>query len=378
MIDFTETNQYVALVIKKNSKYPKMIPLFDEKDLQSIISEFSGNNYSYINSLYGKNREVNTKLYNIIWKPLEKELSGIKKVFISPDGLLHKVSFAAIARKQNVYLCDAYDIQIKTSTSKLINTENTDRSLQLASIYGGIDYNTDSTSSEIWSYLEGSKRETDNIAKFLKEKNIEVKHFDSRNATEEQFKLWAGKSDLLHLSTHGFFYPNPEYGDEEVYLDIEQGDVVFRGGARGVGVQRFVNNNNPLMRSGLVLAGANNVWQNDTIEIGEDGVLTAQEVAHIDMRNTELVVMSACETGLGDIKGSEGVYGLQRAFKMAGVKYLVMSLWQVPDKETAEFMTLFYQLMIAEKDIQKAFSMAQKEMRKNYDPYFWGAFLLIE
>ena len=137
------------------------------------------------------------------------------------------------------------------------------------------------------------------------------------------------------------------------------------------------------MRSGLVFAGANDVWsrQKDTYDNSsyfEDGVLTAQEVATIDMRKTELVVLSACETGLGDIKGSEGVYGLQRSFKMAGVEYIIMSLWQVPDKETAEFMTTFYTNLAKTNDIRDSFNLTQHAMRKKYDPYYWGAFILVE
>ena len=140
---------------------------------------------------------------------------------------------------------------------------------------------------------------------------------------------------------------------------------------------------NPLMRSGLVFAGANDVWQKPVMNTGEkmkreDGVLTAAEVSTLDLRRTELVVLSACETGLGDIKGAEGVYGLQRAFKMAGVKYIIMSLWQVPDKETAEFMTTFYQYLDKTNDIKRSFYLTQMEMWKKYDPYFWGAFVLIE
>jgi len=128
----------------------------------------------------------------------------------------------------------------------------------------------------------------------------------------------------------------------------------------------------------LVFAGANDVWNNSEIDKEDDGVLTAQEVTQIDMRKNNLVVLSACETGLGDIKDSEGVYGLQRAFKMAGVKYLIMSLWQVPDKETVEFMETFYTKLLQVKEIRKAFAETQIEMRAKYDPYFWAAFGLIE
>jgi CHAT domain-containing protein len=132
------------------------------------------------------------------------------------------------------------------------------------------------------------------------------------------------------------------------------------------------------MRSGIILAHANDVWSRDALSEGEDGILTAQEVSNLDLLKLKLVVLSACETGLGDIKGTEGVYGLQRAFKMAGVKYIIMSLWQVPDKETSEYMITFYEKLIKVKDIRKAFSETQKEMRIKYDPYYWGAFVLIE
>jgi CHAT domain-containing protein len=132
------------------------------------------------------------------------------------------------------------------------------------------------------------------------------------------------------------------------------------------------------MRSGIVLAGANDVWVRTEKGDADDGVLTAQEVTQIDLRKNDLVVLSACETGLGDIKGSEGVYGLQRSLKMAGVKYIIMSLWQIPDKETVEFMGAFYKNLLSLKDIRGAFFEAQKEMRSKYDPYYWGAFVLME
>ncbi len=117
---------------------------------------------------------------------------------------------------------------------------------------------------------------------------------------------------------------------------------------------------------------------NNCVIKDDDGVLTALEVINIDMRRNQLVVMSACETGLGDIKGSEGVYGLQRAFKMAGTKHMIMSLWKVPDKETAEFMETFYKLLLEENDLYHAFLETQRKMRALYDPFYWAAFVLIK
>lgn len=131
------------------------------------------------------------------------------------------------------------------------------------------------------------------------------------------------------------------------------------------------------MRSGLVFAGVNDYWNGITDDVDSNGVLTALEVVNIDLRKNKLVVLSACETGLGDIKDGEGVYGLQRAFKMAGTENIIMSLWQVPDKETSEFMQKFYELLFIEQNISPAFAETQNLMRKKYDHYYWAAFVLV-
>ncbi|MDZ4808081.1 MAG: CHAT domain-containing protein, partial [Bacteroidota bacterium] len=135
----------------------------------------------------------------------------------------------------------------------------------------------------------------------------------------------------------------------------------------------------PLLRSGLIFAGGNYAWSGKTpIEGIEDGIATAYEISQLNLSNTELVVLSACETALGDVKGSEGVFGLQRAFKMAGVKKMIVSLWQVPDKETAELMISFYTYWMNGKSINEAFTQAQADMRKKYSPFYWAAFVLVE
>ncbi|MFM7401633.1 MAG: CHAT domain-containing protein, partial [Bacteroidota bacterium] len=111
----------------------------------------------------------------------------------------------------------------------------------------------------------------------------------------------------------------------------------------------------------------------------EDGILTAYEISHLNLSDTRLAVLSACQTGLGDIKGSEGVFGLQRAFKMAGVDYLLVSLWQVPDQETADFMEAFYAAWTGGNTVHSAFAKAQKQMRIKYkEVYRWGAWVLVE
>jgi len=129
----------------------------------------------------------------------------------------------------------------------------------------------------------------------------------------------------------------------------------------------------------LVLAGGNHAWSGEpTIINKEDGILTSYEIAQLDLSGTDLLVLSACETALGDLQGTEGVLGLQRAFKMAGVKQMIMSLWRVPDKETAELMTLFYQNWLGGHSTREALRQAQLKMKEQYPPYYWAAFVLVE
>lgn len=378
-IDTLHPIKYAALIIKSESKYPEMISLCDEKDLEKILGAFQGNNLNYVNSIYGTKKDASLALYDKVWKPMEKSLQGITTVYYSPSGLLHKISFSALSNGKNTYLCDKYNLNRESSTGKVALPDNINYlpSDKIALI-GGVKYNSDTTKKEMWTYLPGTLTEAEEINKLLKTKKHSVNYLASTNASETNFKKDIPQAEILHIATHGFFFPDPEKMREELKsIQTKEENLTFRG-TTDYANWSFVNNKNPLMRSGIVLAGANDVWERDPMAEGEDGVLTAQEVSNMDMRKTKLVVLSACETGLGDIKGSEGVYGLQRAFKMAGVNYIVMSLWQVPDKETSEFMINFYKKLTIEKDIKKAFHATQKEMRKKYDPYYWAAFVLVE
>jgi CHAT domain-containing protein/tetratricopeptide (TPR) repeat protein len=370
---------YAALVITADSKYPKMIDLCTANEIENLIGTTHANNLRYVEGLYGTQQKPNHDLYKLIWEPIEKELTGVNTIYMSASGLLHKISFSALCNEKNEFLCDKYKLSYLNSTSQLTLSKPFELSNNsVASLFGGVKYNTEKTESIIWTYLPGTLSEIDSIHLKIKDK-IEVNYFSKEQASEENFKEIASQSNFIHIASHGFFYPDPELVQKEVYKYEHEENVEFRGGdGVNYGVWSFVINKNPLMRSGLVLAGANDVWQRSAMEEGEDGILTAQEVSNLDLRNTKLVVLSACETGLGDIKGSEGVYGLQRAFKMAGAEYLIMSLWQVPDKETAEFMELFYKNLVKVKDIPKAFGQTQMTMRKKYDPYYWAAFTLIE
>jgi CHAT domain-containing protein len=180
-------------------------------------------------------------------------------------------------------------------------------------------------------------------------------------ATEEAIKSLRNLY-LLHIATHGFFL-----NDEQ----IEEG-----------GLDQKVTENlkfNPLLRSGLLLAGCKqNLSALEEADRAEDGILTAYEAANLNLGNTDLVVLSACETGLGEVRNGEGVYGLQRAFLTAGAKTLLMSLWTVSDEATQVLMTNFYRNWVESGNKRQAFKKAQMELREKYpQPYFWGAFVMV-
>ncbi|UKN02134.1 CHAT domain-containing protein [Paracrocinitomix mangrovi] len=380
----TKEIKYMALILKKDFEYPQLISLFEEKQLTDIINIYGSNNYDYIKNIYNYSEEKKTPLYDLIWKPLESTLDSTDKVFVSAAGLLHRVSLYAIATDKNKYLIDAYELISLNSTGDIMNYQGIESyDMNNIALMGGINYDSKESDKVVWDYLPGSKEEVESINASLEKKNKNVDFTSADNATETHFKEVAESSDIVHVATHGFFFPDPQkiwevFESEET--DDDEGDVVeFRGSSNVVGVTSFTKNKNPLMRSGLVFAGVHDLWSGVESIKQDDGVLTAMEVSQMNLTNTKLAVLSACETGLGEIVGDEGVYGLKRTFKIAGVKYLIISLWQVPDKETKEFMMTFYDKLFSDihVTVDEAFEFAQREMRKKYDPYFWAAFVLI-
>jgi CHAT domain-containing protein len=225
---------------------------------------------------------------------------------------------------------------------------------------------------ENWNYLRWTEVEISAAANVMKSKGISPTLKKGAEATEESFKaLGQGSSSprVLHLATHGFFFPDPKESKP--------------GEGQADGEKTFKVSENPMIRSGLVLAGGNHAWKTGKPLRPdlEDGILTAYEISQMNLANTELVVLSACETGLGDLVGSEGVYGLQRAFKIAGARYLIMSLWQVPDFQTQVFMTAFYKHWLEGKmAVPEAFRATQTELRAKYsgEAFKWAGFVLVE
>jgi len=397
---WTDKIQYAAFVLKPDSKAPVWIPLCDEEDLREILNKANGKSSSeQARILYSAN---GLRLFDVLWEPIEKELAGVKTIYYSPSGLLHKIAFNALPVDDSfeVRLADKYNLNLVSSTrevTRLTRSKTETTQITSAVLYGGLDYNADAkkmrsaaspyrkgeTQSIIasatiagvtrsggggaWVPLPATRKEVQNIQSYLKKKKIPNTLYQDSLGNEESFKQLSGKkTGLIHLATHGFFSPDSTRRHD----DTEQQQ---RGGVLKAA-------DNPLLRSGLLLAGGNHAWTKNPVEGVDSGVLTADKIAGMNLVGTKLVVMSACQTGLGDINNGEGVFGLQRAFKLAGVETLIMSLWEVDDKATALLMSTFYnEWLFSGKSRQEAFKEAQKKVRAKYPlPYYWAAFVMMD
>ena len=373
----TDSIFYLAYVLKADSP-PARVFLFEEKETGSLSATRS--RYAATTNKPSWRKLLSEKLI--------PHLDSIKTLHYAPTGLLHRVNLGAVPIDESIVFAERFDLHLLNASNQLNRKQKNIQSPKSAVLYGGIDYelrrsisDSDSTAhrrkiSELgddfrnwrdkgWEYLDWSAKEVQEIGQLLRSKKIETQILTAANATEETFKNLGRdmpSPQILHLATHGFFFPNPK----------EEAKTGFR------------NSTHPLIRSGLILAGANSTWKGENaIEGKEDGILTAYEIAQMDLSNTDLVVLSACDTALGDIEDNEGVYGLQRAFKAAGARYILMSLWSVNDKKTYEFMTRFYDLYQNEgKSIPEAYRLTQNELRVKYalpfNPRGWAGFVLVE
>lgn len=390
-------NEYAALLLLPGTEIPIFIPLCQEDTLKKVLANSGQATAPFINALYGTK---GAQLYQLLWAPIARELqqhSGINTIHYAAAGLLHRVNLAAIPTPdEGKVLAQRYELIMLGSTRQLAEQSlkiSKDAS-RTAVLFGGINYGSidaltivDDTNSQFksninddyppqrgydpdngyWQQLSWTEVEVVSAEDLLNSKEYATELRIGDAASEASFKALNDTTfspTILHIATHGFFFPKL---DEEPEGEEQ---LAFRTSKRA------------MIRSGLVMADGNYAWTNGRPrqEGDEDGILTAFEVSRMDLQNTELVILSACETGLGDIKGREGVYGLQRAFKIAGARYLIMTLWQVPDFETQAFMTTFYLAWIDEgKTIPEAFRAAQMYMRARYkDAHKWAGFVLIE
>ena len=398
---WTDSVLYVAYILTKNDSVPIFVPLCEEKQLQKLFDSAGRTATDMVSKFYRglriKNNNVASlgkELYKLVWEPLEPYLKGVEKISYSPAGKLYSIAFQALPVDSTTVLMDKYKLQQYTSTRQVVLRISENQTVKPASItlFGNASFTMDSlqlvkqkntqtekenvstsiytpqkrsSDNNTWNNLPGTAEEVSKIKLLFDQNKINTKSFIQTAASEENLKALSGNSpQILHIATHGFFLPEPDKKRKDNNFNNEN---------------TYTLADDPLLRSGLILAGGNYAWSGKTpIDGVEDGIATAYEISQLNLSNTELVVLSACETALGDVKGSEGVFGLQRAFKMAGVKKLIVSLWQVPDKETAELMTAFYGYWMQGKSINESFTQAQADMRKKYSPFYWAAFVLVE
>jgi tetratricopeptide (TPR) repeat protein len=386
-IEFSEVNDlgmkyYIALVINKSLECPKMIPLA----LDSAYESYADNMYSGNSS---------KKMYNLVWKRLEPYMHNGGNVYFSPSGIFYHTNIEVLCDSLGRMACEKYNLYRVSSTREICYEKKYERP-KTASLYGNIDYFMETkdmakvakqhhtidnhylTTSVDYTYtendrgalkpLEGTEKEVNDICEKLKKVNISAVVVKGKEGTEESFKALSGKhTSIIHLATHGFFFDN----NTRSMLYIEN---------------LMINDDSPttdtsMKRAGLAFAGANNAWSEKIIPNNvDDGLLFAEEIPTIDLRGCDLLVLSACETGLGDVT-SDGVFGLQRGFKQAGVNTIVMSLWKVNDNATTFFMEQFYKNFTQGQTKQKAFLNAQKALRDSKefnDPKDWAAFIMLD
>ncbi|MCS7078049.1 MAG: CHAT domain-containing protein [Bacteroidia bacterium] len=339
---------YIALIVKKDSQYPDVVI-------------FNNGNQFENEHIIRYRRSITTKIqdkesYDVFWKPIAQKLKGIKTVYFSPDGIYHQINLSTLYNPETKkYVFDEVQVINVTSTKDITETRKfyAKNNFLIGNPKFNLELNlqnnekpSEQRSIENLSQLEGAEREVKEISTFLQNSTTVV----GIDATEEYVKSIKNPR-ILHIATHGYFKKG-----------------------------QYQSNMQAMLNAGLLFAG---VIDYDKMEIRpldkEDGKLTAFEVMNMELDSTELVVLSACETGLGQAS-KEGVYGLQRAFKIAGAQSIIMSLWKVNDEATQLLMTKFYENWQKKGMLKrKAFETAQKDIRKRYrEPYYWGAFVMIE
>ncbi len=348
---FEDDAKYVAMVLTKQDDIPRLVVLPNGKHLETRYAK-------YYRTMI-QQRSQDDYSFDQYWAQIEAELKGKKQIYVSPDGVYNQINLNTLKRPDGDFVINRFDLTILGNSKDLVSLKSKKAVARKkeATLVGFPDYGGPELSA-----LPGTKVEIDGVSKILKGSGYQVKQFMAKDATEANLKSVKGPS-LMHIATHGYFLQ----------------DVESTGYAFGVSIENA--NNNPLLRSGLMLAGASATISGKrmpNLESNDNGILTAYEAMNLNLEGTDLVILSACETGLGDIKAGEGVYGLQRAFLVAGADALIMSLWKVDDAATQQLMTAFYSNWVKLGNKQKAFKQAQLQLlAKHKDPFLWGAFVMM-
>jgi CHAT domain-containing protein len=345
-------------------------------------------NYSY--HAYGKGRSnVDKTSFKNLFGFLYGNIQDKKKIIYLPDGIYNKINLGTIFNTvENNYLALTHSIEQLDYPNLIINKENKfESSSNSALLFGFPSFSSySSTQDSVFEYasmralptncidslargslniapLPETKKEVEIVNKNLSINGWVVSSFTGIEANEINLKNTKSPR-VLHIATHGYFLED---------IPIESSSSSY------FGFNSDQLRKDPMLRSGLLLSGAKKAME-DQDNTPNNGIFSSYEASLLNLNGTELVVLSACETGRGEIKNSEGVYGLRKAFADAGAKNVIMSLWKVDDKVTQEFMALFYEIWLNQKTtIREAFDKTQRDIMAKYpQPYYWGAFILVE
>lgn len=307
----------------------------------------------------------NQELTSIIWSKIDEKIKEKQIVYYVPVGFFNQLAIGSLYAGNDEYLFDQKDIRLLSNPQTILDKQTLELDSKVAniSLWGGINYGNEDTIAEQQTVRTAITRgknlrrlhytltEITQIADMLNTQNISNIIFKDTAATENAFKQRSQQNDyIIHISTHGFFNENSDLRSS-------------------------------MFESGLFFACANKYWTNDTISLNfgdEDGILRAAEIAELNLSKCALVVLSACETGLGFNNSSEGVYGLQRAFKLAGADKVLMSLWKVDDYSTSLLMREFYKNLLSGDDADLALNKSRQSVREQFpSPEDWGGFVLL-
>lgn len=368
----SRSTRYAALIVDKKSLYPLIVDLFSVDDIKSLY-ESQPQSYS---------SHLSTDLYNKLWGKLLPYINGASKVYFAPIGLMSLVGVEYLVDENGNVANRTFPL-IRVSSTKEINSKNNSNKIKSISLFGGINYTNNDSSLCVfaldslntrgnWSFLSETLNEITSIEKHvLSYKNIIVYKYVGDKATERVFKEnCLKKPSIVHIATHGFYIP----------YDVRKKVPYYKSKNSETAIDN-------LFYSGLVFSGGQDTWNDSTYIIeSNDGILSSYEISKLDFRHTDIIFLSACETGIGDLS-YDGVIGLQRALKKAGANALIMSLWKVDDYATSIIAVEFYKNYLSGKSARASLYAAQDYVRNYTDengnklfesPYYWAGFILLD